>query len=238
MDLDFGSTIGLYDLYGDNKKQAAAKSVEALAMFFAKFVWTPQKIAQKEGKSAPWVTYQLCFGRFLNFFTTVNNSENGSLGLTEWKFRKFWEGTEGGEYARFQAVLSAMEGATMHRPARPKIGNAIVEHFADGQWHALPTIAKTVGEGDEDHVADTLKTMKDHKTYGVSKVESHPYKATKQFRIFRADKTVSTEEIQTKLDPIITGLEAEGKKNMATMSPGTVARLAALLRRQVQDWIK
>jgi predicted nucleic acid-binding Zn-ribbon protein len=32
------------------------------------------------------------------------------------------------------------------------------------------------------------------------------------------------------MEPLLKGLEAEGKKNMATMSPGTVASLAARLR--------
>jgi hypothetical protein len=39
------------------------------------------------------------------------------------------------------------------------------------------------------------------------------------------------------LDPTIDGLAAEGKKNMTTMSPGTVARLTEVLRRQLAVWV-
>jgi hypothetical protein len=38
------------------------------------------------------------------------------------------------------------------------------------------------------------------------------------------------------LTPLIEGLEAEGKKNMATMSPLTVAMLAAKLKRLLEKW--
>ena len=47
---------------------------------------------------------------------------------------------------------------------------------------------------------------------------------------------ISVDEMNKKLGPIIDDLKAEGKKNMATMSPGTVARLAALLERQLDEW--
>ena len=49
------------------------------------------------------------------------------------------------------------------------------------------------------------------------------------YRIFKQNKTVSVDELTEKLTPIIDGLIAEGKKNMATMVPATVAMLAASL---------
>jgi hypothetical protein len=36
----------------------------------------------------------LRFGRFLNFPTTVENPETGPLGLTERRFREFWDRTD------------------------------------------------------------------------------------------------------------------------------------------------
>jgi hypothetical protein len=50
------------------------------------------------------------------------------------------------------------------------------------------------------------------------------------------DKTISSSELIEKLTPILKGLKAEGTKNMATMSPGTVAYLAAQLGRLLEEW--
>jgi hypothetical protein len=55
-------------------------------------------------------------------------------------------------------------------------------------------------------------------------------------RIFMQNKTVSVEELITKLRPIVEGLKAEGKKNMATMVPAEVAMLAARLERLLNEW--
>ena len=56
------------------------------------------------------------------------------------------------------------------------------------------------------------------------------------YRIFKQDKTVSVEELTMKLRPIVEGLKAEGKKNMATMVPAEVAMLAARLERLLNEW--
>ena len=56
------------------------------------------------------------------------------------------------------------------------------------------------------------------------------------YRIFKQDKAVSVEELTTKLRPIVEGLKAEGKKNMATMVPAEVAMLAARLERLLNEW--
>src|SRR5262249_34731084 len=42
-------------------------------------------------------------------------------------------------------------------------------------------------------------------------------------------------EVRETIPQLIDGLKAEGRKNMATMSPGTVARLAALLERKLEE---
>jgi hypothetical protein len=56
------------------------------------------------------------------------------------------------------------------------------------------------------------------------------------FRIFKLDKSVSVEVLTTKLRPIVEGLKAEGKKNMATMVPAEVAMLAARLEHLLNEW--
>jgi hypothetical protein len=40
------------------------------------------------------------FGRFLTFITTVINSDSVPKSLTEGRFRKYWERTEGSVYPR------------------------------------------------------------------------------------------------------------------------------------------
>lgn len=231
----------LRELYGENSTQAAAKRDQALAVLFARSGWTQEQLAQKEKRSPQWVARRLRFGRFLNFSPMGENPDSLPNNLTERRFRQYWERsdkTETNERIRFLAVRRLIEEETVaHRTRRPKIGKAIVEQFGDGEWHALAKIAAATAEGDEEHAAATIRTMMALGTYGV-KAESRPYRASQQFRIFRAAQSVSSEEIRTKLDPVIAGLEAEGKKNMATMSPGTVARLAFQLRQLRDDWIK
>lgn len=234
----------LRDLYGDNSKEAAAKRDQAMAILFDASRWTLDELAKKEAKSERWIYYRVQFGQFLNFCTTVQNIANVPADLTEWKFRKHWERTDKNpnDRARFMAVHRLIEAEAavgsevrVRHPSRPRIGQPLVDQFADGSWHALETIAKFL-DADEDHVTSTLNNMAGGGTYGVEKVESRPYKTSHQYRIFRASRAVCAAEIHTKLDPLITGLEAEGKKNMATMSPGTVAMLAARIRRLVNEW--
>jgi len=235
----------LHALYGENSKEAAAKRDQAMALLFAASGWTQEQLAAKENKNQSWVARRLRFGQFLLFMPAGINPENLPSDLSEWTFRRFWERTDKSpnDRERFMQVYRLIEAEAALREAhvsvrrnnRPKIGQAIVDGFADGAWHALETIAKGLGT-DEEHVAATLKTMAALRTYGVEKVEARPYRASQQYRIFRAGRSVAADEIRTKLDPLVKGLEAEGKKNMATMSPGTVAHLAALIRQLVKEW--
>jgi hypothetical protein len=55
-------------------------------------------------------------------------------------------------------------------------------------------------------------------------------------RIFKKEKSVSADELATKLKPIIDGLKAEGRKSIVTMSPPTVAHLAHQLAKLLDEW--
>jgi hypothetical protein len=57
--------------------------------------WTQDELAKKEGKSQPWITVRLRFGRFLEFITTVINAQPLPSNLTERRFRSYWERTSG-----------------------------------------------------------------------------------------------------------------------------------------------
>jgi hypothetical protein len=120
------------------------------------------------------------------------------------------------------------------RPRRPKIGWAIREHFADGKWHAVETIATKI-DADQDHVATTLDGICKNQTYSCN-AEKKKVGTQVEYRIFKINKTISSTELIEKLTPIIEGLRAEGKKNMVTMSPQTVAVLAHRLQKLLDDW--
>lgn len=117
---------------------------------------------------------------------------------------------------------------------RSSVGRELKEQFADGKWHRLSNIAKTM-DRDEDRVRRTLDSMLKNQTFGL-KAEKKKVGQYLEYRIFRLDKTVGSTELIEKLTPILKGLEAEGAKNMATMSPGTVAYLAGQLRRLLEEW--
>ena len=108
------------------------------------------------------------------------------------------------------------------------------EQFADGKWHRLSNIAHKL-DHDEGRVRRTLDGMVKNQTYGC-KAEKKKVGQHLEYRIFRLDQTISSTELIEKLTPILKGLEAEGAKNMATMSPGTVAYLAGQLRRLLEEW--
>jgi hypothetical protein len=131
----------------------------------------------------------------------------------------------------FLMRVARCEGDTQ---MRPKIGAAIVEQFGDGKWHSRATIAKVL-DTTEDHVATTLETMRKMQTYGA-RSERKRVGTSCSYRIFRKKNMISSNELVEKLGPIIKSLKAEGKKNAATMSPGTVAHLAAQLRNLLDEW--
>ena len=115
------------------------------------------------------------------------------------------------------------------------VGRRIADQFADGKWHALEAIARHHPSHSIEEIHATLDNMVRHKTFNV-RCERQTVGHGLQYRIFKKEKLISVDEVATKLAPFIQGLTEEGKKNMATMSPGTVARLAALLQRQIDEW--
>ena len=123
---------------------------------------------------------------------------------------------------------------SLSRARRPSIGKSIKERFADGRWHPLDTIVEAV-RADKEHVLATIKGMSSNGYFGC-KVERKHVGANTEFRIFKKEKTISLDELIEKLRPIVEGLKAEGKKNMATMVPAEVAMLAARLERLLNEW--
>src|SRR5262245_27617961 len=120
------------------------------------------------------------------------------------------------------------------RPRRPKIGDTIREHFADGKWYAVEAIAAKI-EADRDHVVTTLRGISKNQTYSCN-AEKKKVRTRVEYRIFKLNKTISSHELIEKLAPIDEGLKEQGSKNMVTMSPQTVAVLAHRLQKLLDEW--
>jgi hypothetical protein len=165
----------------------------------------------------------------------VPNDENNLIKLTEGKFRQYWDRTDkcgGNERQRFAEVLTLMRSGQVHTPyGYPK---RIVEQFGDGKWHSLPDIAEFL-EADKDEVKNSLAGMvKDGRGKATTEIRKHG--TTWQYRIFPKENPVSRKELIEKLTPIIKDLKAQGKCNMATMSPASVAILASRLQKLLDEW--
>lgn len=230
----------LRELYGDSARLAAAKRDQALARLFVWCGWTQEELGRKEGKSQSHIAKVLRFGRFLTFSSTELNSDSSPNNLSEGRFRAYWERTDKHEmnerirFATVQRLMAADIG--VRRSPRTQIRPAIIERFGDGEWHSCQDMAAAVAEGDEEHVISVMSSFMDRSALKFSAERRRAGKSF-EYRLIRADgEKVAVDEIRTKLGPLIKGLIAEGKKNMATMSPGTVAMLAARLERQLLEW--
>jgi hypothetical protein len=100
-----------------------------LAKLFVTSGWSQRELAEHLGKrwgenvSQQWLSYHLCFGRFLSFFTTSGGEESSpgahfklSQDLTEWTFRGYWEATEAG--GNFGGQLAGSEAAVADEKRR------------------------------------------------------------------------------------------------------------------------
>jgi hypothetical protein len=110
----------------------------------------------------------------------------------------------------------------------------VIRRCEGGKWRSAKEIAgrAKIAEADVARVIHTLQTQHKHR----AKVETKKIGKATHYRIFEKDKSVSVHELTTKLRPIVEGLKAEGKKNMATMVPAEVAMLAARLERLLNEW--
>jgi hypothetical protein len=218
-----------------DKTAAGIRWEQDLASLFYRSGWTQEELAQKEGKSKSHIQRWLIFGRFLSF---IANSPMGEK-LTERHFRGYWDRTadSGNERVRFKAVLDLMQSETMLSRSHVNTGypKRIVAKFGDSKWHSLSVIAKHLDAPDEEEVARSLAGMVKH-GWGGATTEIKTVGTVKHYRFFKNDKMISSTELTDKLTPILQGLEAEGKKTMATMAPAKVAILAHQLRKLLKDW--
>lgn len=232
----------LRDAYGDNPAQAGAKREQALAILFENSHWSQEELAKKEGKSQTHIAKLLRFGRFLNISSMELITETVLSGLNERRFRDYWNKTEktagadraDSERDRFEAIIELMKDPPGKRVKLTS--GTIAEIFGDGEWHLLKDIAAKVADGDEKNTEATLQALLYPRTQ-KAKAERRKHGKSFEYRIFTdIGDSVPTSEIRTKLGPILKKLTSEGKKNMATMSPGTVAMLAFEIEKLLKEW--
>src|SRR5262245_39651192 len=136
---------------------------------------------------------------------------------------------------RSRATRQSTEQLPLRKsPMSPKLGRDLIAKLRAGKWYSAETLADNAGITERD-VHSVLHTMCWRPQHGA-KAERKKVGDQIHYRIFKQDKAVSVEELTTKLRPIVEGLKAEGKKNMATMVPAEVAMLAARLERLLNEW--
>jgi predicted transcriptional regulator len=134
-----------------------------------------------------------------------------------------------------RSPLANGAGVGLRKPNITKnLARTVMEKCAGKKWRSLREIADIAGisQPAASGVMHNIQTNRKHHV----KVETKRVGKEVQYRIFKQDKTVSVDELTEKLTPIIDGLIAEGRKNMATMVPATVAMLAAKLKRLLDEW--
>jgi hypothetical protein len=216
-------------MYGDGKGSEKAQHERALGALWERCGWHQREIAKKEGKSQSYISQLITYGKFI---ATGNKFSS----LTERAFRKYWLKTDGSgkanEASRFQQVTKMLEANADKRPPK-EIRQSIIQKFSDGKFRSARKMAEKIDAPAEDIEAEVKRLQSNSRT---SKVEFKDVGKERQYCIFKMEKTIPASELETKLAPIIKRLEAEGKKNMATMSPDTVALLARDLRQLLETW--
>jgi hypothetical protein len=120
-------------------------------------------------------------------------------------------------------------------PNRSKeLGRSIAARFADGKWHDVEKIAKQL-EAPLEEVTAAVQNIVAHSTFQCT-AQKRPFAKTYQYRIFPQERQVSTVEMVAKLQPLLDVLKEQGRANMATMSPQTVAYHTAMIQSLLNEW--
>jgi hypothetical protein len=218
------------------KQQAGVRWEQELCLLFARSGWTQAELAAKEGKSQKWVSTQLLFGRFLANIPMGISPGLVPKDLTERRFRNCWGQTSGAnERQRFAKVMQLLQEEKDVK-IRPTICKDLIEAFGDGRWHPIEEMA-TKFDVDTEYVASTLVNMNKLNSSGANNERKQVGKSF-HYRIFRREKTVSLQELTTKLGPLVDRLKHEGKKRVEAAAPAIVASIAFEIQKIIDEWSK
>jgi hypothetical protein len=231
------------------KAEAGVRWEQELAALFHRSGWSGDELARKEGKGSSVISRLLKFGQFLSFLETqpIGNKSELMGNLSEGRFRQYWLTEVDGKFdklglhdrVRFRNIIQLMrergETGERKRPISKAIGQTIAKTCPKGKWVA-PDVIAAKADCTVENVHSVMDSM-DRKpgSYGMKAERKKVGKET-HYRVFKQDKLISSDELVTKLTPIIKGLEIEGKKHSAQRVEAEIARLAALLKRLLNEW--
>jgi len=227
-------------------KDGNARRAMAVARLAANSGWTQERIGKRLAMSHQQADRTIRFGKFLNWKTLAPMGAKLPP-LTERKFRGHWLKTSESapEFERFAEVVKLIEAEPLAtEPKRTKEQRAedskrakhITKQFGDGKWHEAKTIAKALGMPVEE-VSDAIKAVPvpppavDRRTF---KIEQGGGGAVARYRLFRQDKTLSSDELREKLLPLLKAVDdelAQQMKHQAYWSPGNIRTELIKLRR-------
>jgi hypothetical protein len=224
--------------YGEAPGEAATMRAQAFAKLYARSGWTQEQLAHEEHKTQRWMSYQIVFGEFL-----LRTDSSKTKELKEFRFRGWWKSTAQTQTTaqRYVQVEEMLDEAQQEPPIPTKRGSKrlaqqILEHFADSRWHNLSVIYKRL-----EATPKTIHTVLDGmRLRGTFHTFCERRRASKdeggwQYRFVKHHgQRISYGVLVTELAPIVKGLKEQGQKNMATMSPGSVAILAHELEKVLE----
>lgn len=218
-------------------ERAAGYIDQELARLYVRCGWTQERIAEVEGKTHQRISQLLLFGRFLSFATSGSKPQKPPKNLTERRFRSYFEQTDSKqkEQRRFARVIELIhEDLYVHEGPGPRSERkGLVTMLADGNWRTVAEMVEGSGFSEKDIKSFVGNAMQlgSHGLYA----ESRSYGSTKQYRLVKGGKKrINAEALRREAGPILDELEAEGKKNMARISPPTVVNLVHKLRQLIE----
>ena len=145
--------------------------------------------------------------------------------------------------ARRQAELAELRAKTgaSDPPEDDPLVTRVLWAVNDGKWHRLSAVISRAAaefydmEDDATSAeADVLRILEAIRLRGAYRSAAERRKGPTgwQYRVLLGKgRTIDMDVLMAEIEPLLRGLEDEGRKNMATASPGTVAHLAEQLRR-------
>jgi hypothetical protein len=231
----------LITLYGDTGRNASGKRAQALARLYAQSGWTQEALAEVEGRSRPYVTQLLVFGRFL----LVANCNN-AIECSEGRFRALWKRTDktATDEARFVAVEAMFEEESMQQRTAPgttrALARKIIEQFSDGKVHRLREIAETV-EADIDvvrSICDRIVTKGTFQTFGERR-PAPPAQGSSAYRFVKGGKKkLDVTAFYTEVQPFLDDLDTLANGHHVDFSQEAVKLASAQIRKVIERMVR